>query len=199
MFAVPGLSVACGDDEHGDAVDLFAAGSAAGGSRGVVTTTTSTTVRTICQRLDGMALAIELAAARVASFGVDGVDRALDGRPRVARRRPRHRRRHGSLRAAIDWSYDLLDDDEQACCASSACSPHRSTLDAARVVHRGAADELLDVLGRLVDWNLSACGRVADPLPGARDDPPVRRPSDPSNWVKTSQFETHTSSGSAVR
>jgi len=69
----------------------------------------------ICRRLDGLPLAIELAAARVPVLGVAGVRdrlgerfRMLTGGSRVAPKR------HQTLRAALDWSLGLLDDDERA-------------------------------------------------------------------------------------
>ncbi len=66
----------------------------------------------VCRRLDGLPLAIELAAARCASLGIDGLLAGLDDRLRLltAAGGPA---RHRSLRAVLDWSHDLLDDDEQ--------------------------------------------------------------------------------------
>src|SRR6202040_2494939 len=68
----------------------------------------------ICHRLDGMPLALELAAARVDVFGVKGLAARLDDLCAVltgARRTalPRHQ----TLRAAMDWSYELLPETEQ--------------------------------------------------------------------------------------
>ena len=68
----------------------------------------------ICQRLDGMPLALELAAARVRTIGVEEIEERLNERFRLLRtvRRggdPRHQTLHG----AVQWSYDLLDTDEQ--------------------------------------------------------------------------------------
>jgi len=69
----------------------------------------------ICRRLDGLPLAIELAAARVPVLGVAGVQERLGERFRVlaggSRVAPK---RHQTLRAALDWSHALLDDDERA-------------------------------------------------------------------------------------
>ncbi|HET9641769.1 MAG TPA: winged helix-turn-helix domain-containing protein, partial [Burkholderiaceae bacterium] len=69
----------------------------------------------VCRRLDGLALAIELAAARVPVLGVSGVRERLGERFRIltggSRIAPK---RHQTLRAALDWSHALLDDGERA-------------------------------------------------------------------------------------
>ena len=72
------------------------------------------TVDEICKRLNGLPLAIELAAARVPTFGLDGVrDRLVRSIDVLARHRDRDAR-HGSLRAALSWSYNLLSRSEQS-------------------------------------------------------------------------------------
>jgi predicted ATPase/DNA-binding SARP family transcriptional activator len=71
-------------------------------------------IDTICCRLDGIPLAIELAAARTRSFTVLDVLERLDDRFHLLRNGRRSADRHGTLEAAIDWSYDLLDDDERS-------------------------------------------------------------------------------------
>ncbi len=76
-------------------------------------------VAALCRALDGMALAIELAAARYATLGLDGLESGLDQRLRFLTAGPRVADRHGSLRDAIGWSYDLL-------------SPHRTRAAARR-------------------------------------------------------------------
>jgi predicted ATPase len=68
----------------------------------------------ICRRLDGMPLALELAAARVRSMSLDELGRRLDARFRLLRGGPHGVvARHRTLRAAIEWSYDLLEPAEQ--------------------------------------------------------------------------------------
>src|SRR5262249_44606229 len=80
-----------------------------------VTDANAPALASICHRLDGIPLAIELAAARVRSMSVEEVDRRLDQRFRIvtggSRTSPR---RHQTLRALIDWSYDLLSEAEKA-------------------------------------------------------------------------------------
>jgi len=68
----------------------------------------------ICRRLDGLPLAIELAAARVATLGLSAVRDKLDARFRLLTAGSRATlRRHQTLRAALEWSYKLLNDAER--------------------------------------------------------------------------------------
>ena len=70
-------------------------------------------VAELCARLDGMPLAIELAAARSASLGASGLLAGLDDRLQLLTGGRQDSERHRSLRAVIEWSHDLLDDDER--------------------------------------------------------------------------------------
>jgi len=75
----------------------------------------ATAVGGICRRLDGLPLAIELAAARVRAFSVDQIAARLEDRFRLLTGGNRGAlTRHQTLRALIDWSYDLLTEAEQA-------------------------------------------------------------------------------------
>ncbi len=67
----------------------------------------------ICRRLDGLALAIELAATHVGTLGASGLLRALDDRFRLLEDRRGGPERHRTLLATIDWSYALLSEPEQ--------------------------------------------------------------------------------------
>ena len=67
----------------------------------------------ICRRLDGLPLAIELAATRVDAFGVSGLLEQLDDRIRLLMERRAGPERHQTLMATIDWSYDLLSESER--------------------------------------------------------------------------------------
>ena len=111
VFAVPGLSIEA-DDGPGDAVDLFRVRAAAAGSS--LTLEDAGRVAAICRGLDGMALAIELTAARVPSLGLDGIEAGLGDRMRLLAGGRRIDDRHRSLRSALDWSYTLLDEPGQA-------------------------------------------------------------------------------------
>ena len=116
VFPVPGMSLTDDDGPdagHGDATSLFR-------ERASMTGWTSSypndhrRIATVCRRLDGMALAIELAAARVATLGLDGLDRGLADPLALLTGGSRMDQRHGSLRAALGWSFGLLSPDERA-------------------------------------------------------------------------------------
>ncbi|HEY3685986.1 MAG TPA: BTAD domain-containing putative transcriptional regulator [Streptosporangiaceae bacterium] len=96
------------------AVRLFAARAAAARTGFALTPGNSAVVTEICARLDGLPLAIELAAARLRSLPLDELAVRLDDRFALldsASRAPD--RRHRALRAVVDWSWNLLDDGER--------------------------------------------------------------------------------------
>jgi predicted ATPase/DNA-binding CsgD family transcriptional regulator len=109
VYVVPGLSVLLAG---GDAVDLFTARVSA--MTGDAIAPDAARVAALCRALDGMALAIELAAARFPALGLDGLESGLDHRLRFLTAGTRGGDRHGSLRAAIGWSYDLLSREDRA-------------------------------------------------------------------------------------
>jgi len=93
----------------------------------------------ICRRLDGVPLALELAAARVDAFGVKGLAARLDDRFAVLTKGRRTALpRHQTLRAAMDWSYDFLPEIEQVVLRRLAVFRGSFTMEAAAAV---AADE----------------------------------------------------------
>src|SRR6202011_4783718 len=115
-----------------------------------LTTKTASCVASICARLDGMPLAIELAAARLRSMSVDELGQRLDRRfalltdgSRTAL--PRHR----TLRSTIDWSYDLLTDVEQAMLRRVSVFAGGWTLAAAEHVCTGDGIEKSDTIALL--------------------------------------------------
>ncbi|MCW5633583.1 MAG: winged helix-turn-helix domain-containing protein [Rubrivivax sp.] len=112
----------------------------------------------ICRRLDGLPLAIELAAGRVGLLGVDGLCRRLDERFRVLTAGARVAlRRHQTLRATLEWSHGLLAEPEQAVFARLGCFVGGFTLEAAQAVAEDEAIDRWDVLehlGSLVDKSL---------------------------------------------
>ena len=112
VFPVPGLSTEAGDGGPGDAVELFAVRAAAAGSP--LTPGDLDRVAAICRGLDGMALAIELTAARVPSLGLDGIEAGLADRMNMLTGGRRADDRHRSLQSALDWSYALLGEAERA-------------------------------------------------------------------------------------
>src|ERR1700722_5682766 len=109
----------------------------------------------VCVRLDGMPLAIELAAARSASLGIDGLLAGLDDHLRLLAGSRGAQERHRSLRAVIDWSHDLLDGDERAMFRRAGAFSGRFDLDAAVAVSPGMYRGMVaDLVGRLTDKSL---------------------------------------------
>ncbi|WP_423372285.1 ATP-binding protein [Burkholderia sp. LMG 32019] len=112
----------------------------------------------ICRRLDGLPLAIELAAARVATLGLEIVAARLDDRLNLLTGGLRSALpRHQTLRATFDWSYVLLDAAARSLFRRMACFVGPFTFDAAREVAMDpgmSAAETIAVLGELVAKSL---------------------------------------------
>jgi tetratricopeptide (TPR) repeat protein len=103
-------------------------------------------IRSICGRLDGLPLAIELAAARVRVLGPDGTAKRLGERlALLTRAAPDLPERRRSLRATIDWSYQLLDEPARHVFRVLAVFVGGATLEAVEAV----ADDGVDVPGSL--------------------------------------------------
>jgi predicted ATPase/DNA-binding SARP family transcriptional activator len=111
----------------------------------------------VCRRLDGIPLAIELAAARLRTVPLSDLDRRLQQRLDVLSAGGTARdHRHGTMRAALEWSFELLDDDEQTAFARASVFAGAFDLPAAEAVLAGPplAREVLDVLAALVDKSM---------------------------------------------
>ncbi len=140
------------------AVALFVARARAADPRLQPTSAQLVTIADICRRLDGMPLAIELAAARVRLLGIDGLRARLDERFNVLTGGTRSvLRRHQTLRATLEWSHQLLSAEERAVFRRLGVFVGGFSLELAQAV---AADErldrwtVLDLLGHLVDKSL---------------------------------------------
>lgn len=126
----------------------------------MLTSGNAAVVADICRWLDGLPLAIELAAARGALLGPAALLERLDCRLDVLTIGPRDAPlRLQTLRAAIGWSYDLLDPDEQALFRALSVFRGGCTLEAAVAVCGGAVDtqqdqQVVDGIGLLVDKSL---------------------------------------------
>src|SRR5205807_1240644 len=106
-----------------------------------LTVVTAPAVAEICRRLDGMPLAIELAAARVGVLAPAEIAARLDDRFRLlSAGRRTAAPRHQSLQAALEWSYDLLCDPERVLLARLSVFAGGFTLEAVENV--GPADDL---------------------------------------------------------
>ncbi|MGH2601998.1 MAG: ATP-binding protein, partial [Dehalococcoidia bacterium] len=114
--------------------------------------TNAEAVAEVCRRLDGIPLAIELAAARVRALSVEQIAVRLEDRLRLLTGGSRTALpRHQTLRAALDWSHDLLTEEERALLRRLSVFAGGFELEAAE--HVEAAD-VLDVLTSLVDKSL---------------------------------------------
>jgi predicted ATPase/DNA-binding SARP family transcriptional activator len=136
-----------------EAVRLFAARAAATASGFALDEETAGPVAEVCRRLDGIPLALELAATRVRTLGVRGLAARLDDRFRLLTTGPRDAPpRQRTLTAVIDWSWRLLTEPERAVLRRLAVHVDGCTLEAAEAVcaQRGT----LDLLARLVDRSL---------------------------------------------
>jgi len=141
-----------------DSVTLFADRATRMRRRFALDDDTAATVEAVCRSLDGLPLAIELAAARVRSLSVQEIARRLDDRFALlqdpASRRPERRR---ALAAAIGWSYDLLFPDDQRGLWALSCFTGGAPLAAAEQVLTTLgvpAVAAVDVIGRLADRSM---------------------------------------------
>jgi predicted ATPase/class 3 adenylate cyclase len=133
-----------------DAIRLFVERARAAKREFVLSGETAPAVIELCRRLDGIPLAIELAAARLQVMTPAEVLIRLDERFRLLTGGRRTvLERHQTLGAAIDWSYALLDSVEQLVFGRLAVFAGGFTLDAAEAVTSGDGVELHDVLGHL--------------------------------------------------
>ncbi|MDQ0946512.1 putative ATPase/DNA-binding CsgD family transcriptional regulator [Streptomyces phaeochromogenes] len=156
VFAVPGMSVEADGGGPGDAVELFVGRASAGGS--LLASDENKRIAAVCRRLDGMALAIELAAARFASLGLDGLEAGLADRLRLLTGGPRIDDRHRSLRSTLDWSYALLAEPDQAVLRRISVFAGPFTAGAAATVLAGwppePAGSMATILAGLADQSL---------------------------------------------
>jgi predicted ATPase/class 3 adenylate cyclase/Tfp pilus assembly protein PilF len=141
-----------------EAVRLFVDRAVATTPEFTVTSENAPAVARVCQRLDGIPLAIELAAARVKVLTVEQIAARLDDRFRLLTGGSRTVvPRQQTLRAAIDWSYHLLSEPERVLLRSLSVFAGGWTLEAAESVCAGGSTEsasILDLLTSLVDKSL---------------------------------------------
>ncbi|MFC9466719.1 BTAD domain-containing putative transcriptional regulator [Streptomyces coelicoflavus] len=159
LWAVPPLAPQ-------DAVGLFSARAAAASPGFVLGPPNADAVGAICRRLDGVPLALELAATRVRALGVDRLLERLDDRFRLLSAGQRGApARQQTLRAMIDWSWELLSEPEQAVLRRLAVTAEGCTPEAAEEVCAGDgvdAGNVLNLLVRLVDRSLVVAADTAE-------------------------------------
>lgn len=158
-WRVPSLSVAehVRDAERSEAVRLFAARAQAVQPSFELTSENIATVSDICARLDGIPLAIELAASRVSHLSPQQISERLGDMFRLLTGARRRVHRQQTLEASLDWSYDLLNEYERALLRRLAVFSGTFSLEAAeaicandRVVH----SSIVDLVGSLVAKSL---------------------------------------------
>ena len=183
--AQPAPATELASARQGEAVRLFVDRACAASPTFTLTEHNVGAVVRICRRLDGIALALELAAARVRALNVEQLAVRLDaavGEPGPARPDERFRLltsgsraalpRQQTLRAAVDWSYALLPEAERALLRRLAVFAGGWTLEAAEAVcggdfssssgHGVAAEEVLELLVQLVNKSLVQAEYHAD-------------------------------------
>jgi len=157
LFAVPPLVTA--DPDHlpsaealtaSPAVALFLQRVRAVRPDFVLTDRNAAAVARVCARLDGLPLALELAAARLQALSAEQLAARLDNRFHLLTTGDRAApARQQTLRATLDWSHDLLSDPERTLLRRLAVFAGGWTLEAAEVVCAGAGIDEVDVLDRL--------------------------------------------------
>ncbi len=158
-YRLPSLAIGdSGDSVRSPAVALFADRARAIDSRFAITEENVSTVIDICRRLDGIPLAIELAAARLKILGPRQLENRLDERFRLLTSGNRGALpRQQTLRALMDWSHDLLDARERAFFRRIAIFANGFAFEGALAVGDGEDSgeiDAIDVLGSLVDKSL---------------------------------------------
>jgi predicted ATPase/DNA-binding XRE family transcriptional regulator len=171
VYRVPPLSLPeAGDDSEAAARSSDAVGLLADRARWqsvslVIDARTSPLLASMCRQLDGMPLAIELAAARLRSMSLSELSDRLDQRFRLLTGGSRGLARHRTLQAAISWSYSLLTDAEQIVLGRLSVFAGGFDLEAAEAVCGLGTIEPLEVaglLGSLVDKSLVVAERADD-------------------------------------
>ncbi len=155
LYRVPPLFVAPASADPGsllgcDAVRLFDERARQQRSDFAVSPENAAIVGRLCRRLDGIPLAIELAAARLRTLPLAEIDSRLDERFRLLTGGQRVTPpRQQTLEALIDWSYDLLDSDEQQMLERVSVFAGGFDLESAQAVAGTSSDSPFDVLDRL--------------------------------------------------
>jgi predicted ATPase len=163
LMAVPPLP-------PGPATMLFADRAAAASPGFTLAEQDKTLVAGIVRRLDGLPLAIELAAARLRTLPLAEIARRLDDRFRLLTGGSRTALpRHRTLRAVVEWSWDLLTPPERLLAERFSVFPAGATAEAVARVCGVDADAVDDLLGCLADKSLLSRGETVPRVPGPRD------------------------------
>jgi predicted ATPase/DNA-binding CsgD family transcriptional regulator len=160
VFPVPGLRLPANEDDATEAVELFVERARAMTPGFTVGPANAAAVIRLCHQLDGLPLAIELAAARAGALGALEISRRLGTGPGVLRNPSRGAPlRHQTLRATLDWSYRLLTGQEQMLFRRLSCFSGSFGLRAAETVTAGQGIEtnaVADLIAALISKSLVA-------------------------------------------
>jgi predicted ATPase/class 3 adenylate cyclase len=155
QFPVSPLALpAPGSDPRGSAVDLFVRRAQMVKPSFALTPTNTDAVVALCRRLDGLPLAIELAAARSRLLSPQALLHRIDDWLAETAPVTGRSERQQTLRAAIAWSYNLLDASDQQVFAQLGVFSRRFTLEAISAVLTAAGRDPLDIVAHLVDVSL---------------------------------------------
>ncbi|HEX5073062.1 MAG TPA: BTAD domain-containing putative transcriptional regulator [Gemmatimonadaceae bacterium] len=158
LLGVPDATATVDDISRAESVRLFVDRARAANASFSLTDANARVVAQLCERLDGLPLAIELAAARIRALTPDAMmGRLGSGLRLLTSERRGVPARHRTLRDTIDWSYELLDPDERSVLQRLSVFADRFSLDAAEAVCAGDGIEpaaVLDMLASLVDKSL---------------------------------------------
>jgi predicted ATPase len=193
IYPVPPLAVPTRDAEDKDdllrygAVRLFRERVRAAEPHFAADRRRAAMIAAICRRLDGIPLAIELAAARTATLGIEELSARLDDRFQLLTGGRRMALpRHQTLRATLDWSYELLTEPERAVLRRLAIFAGAFSLEAAGVVAaspEAAPSEVVDGVSSLVAKSLVAAEGAKSTICARRSTGLLRRPAMPrSAW-----------------
>lgn len=178
-YRVPSLSIPAEDDElepgllvRNESIRLFVERAAVASPAFSLDARNAPSIAQICRMLDGIPLAIELAAARVQMFTVDKILRRLEERFTLLRSVWRTTpSRHRTLRATLEWSYDLLAEPEQTLFRRLAVFSGGWTSEAAEAVCSDDGikhSEVLHLLEQLVNHSLVIIETVQGEVPGPK-------------------------------
>jgi predicted ATPase len=164
------------------AVQVFLLRALAAGAKFPQTNKNYAAISEICRELDGIALAIEFAAARVATFGLAGTMTLLETGSRLQWQGCRNApARHRNLEASIDWSYALLSERERSAFHRLSSFEQPATLDAVLAAVATGTDDLsnaIDAIEGLV------AKHILQVLPGQDDLPRYRLPASERIYVR---------------
>jgi len=159
VYRVPSLSLPAQAEVTKDAamgfesVQLFVERASAANRKFQLTDENASSIAQICSRLDGIPLAIELAASRITVFSSEQIAKRLDDRFKLLTGGSRTALpRQQTLRALIDWSYDLLSEDERALLRRLSVFAGGWTFEAAETICNN--EDVLEYLPQLVNKSL---------------------------------------------